>query len=207
MIFKVCQYGKNALLAPKCRINFVIGFAPLTLKIMYDLLPYAPKIFPSRPHAFDAFIFKGSYCEMNSRCFVKAIHYSKVAAWLLKFENDIPLTFEMYFCLKVHSFRFSKWNHLLILFQSYIFLFSAVQKSCCRGYCIDLLKDLAEKCNFTYSLHLSFNEYGSLERNNDTGKQVKGAAINHVDNLRVDGVWVGFTKYQFYHISLIWMKG
>lgn len=45
------------------------------------------------------------------------------------------------------------------------------QVSCCTGYCIDLLKLLAEHCNFTYSLHLSFNEYGSLERNNQTGKQ------------------------------------
>ncbi|CAB4067476.1 GRIN1 [Lepeophtheirus salmonis] len=41
---------------------------------------------------------------------------------------------------------------------------------CCSGYCIDLLKLLAEHCNFTYSLHVSFIEYGSLERNNETGK-------------------------------------
>ena len=46
-----------------------------------------------------------------------------------------------------------------------------MKKSCCSGYCIDLLKLLAEHCNFTYSLHLSFNEYGSLERDNQTGKQ------------------------------------
>ena len=44
-------------------------------------------------------------------------------------------------------------------------------KSCCSGYCIDLLESLAVHCNFTFSLHLSFNEYGSLERNNQTGKQ------------------------------------
>ena len=42
---------------------------------------------------------------------------------------------------------------------------------CCKGYCIDLLQNLSEHCNFTFSLHLSFNEYGSLERNNLTGKQ------------------------------------
>ena len=45
------------------------------------------------------------------------------------------------------------------------------EKSCCYGYCIDLLRLLGDHCNFTYNLHLSFNEYGSLERNNQTGKQ------------------------------------
>ena len=42
---------------------------------------------------------------------------------------------------------------------------------CCRGYCIDLLKHLSNTCNFTYSLSLSFGHYGSLERNNASGKQ------------------------------------
>ena len=42
---------------------------------------------------------------------------------------------------------------------------------CCRGYCIDLLRLLSDHCNFTYSLYLSFDEYGSLERNNKSGKQ------------------------------------
>ena len=50
-------------------------------------------------------------------------------------------------------------------------MLTANQKSCCSGYCIDLLRLLGDHCNFTYSLHLSFNEYGSLERNNKTGKQ------------------------------------
>jgi ionotropic glutamate receptor NMDA 1 len=51
--------------------------------------------------------------------------------------------------------------------------FLGIENSCCKGYCIDLLRLLADHCNFTYSLHLSFNEYGSLARNNLTGKQVK----------------------------------
>ena len=58
-------------------------------------------------------------------------------------------------------------EYIIIIF----FLFIANQKSCCSGYCIDLLRLLGDHCNFTYSLHLSFNEYGSLERNNKTGKQ------------------------------------
>ena len=43
---------------------------------------------------------------------------------------------------------------------------------CCRGYCIDLLRHLSGHCNFTFSLFLSFEDYGSLERNNQSNKQV-----------------------------------
>ena len=50
---------------------------------------------------------------------------------------------------------------------------SSGERYCCRGYCIDLLVELAAKCNFTYSLHLSFEEYGILEKNNQSGKQVR----------------------------------
>ena len=47
---------------------------------------------------------------------------------------------------------------------------------CCRGYCMDLLEELSKTSNFTYSLHVSLNgDYGNLERNNDTGKQVRGS--------------------------------
>ena len=60
--------------------------------------------------------------------------------------------------------------------------FSNGNKSCCYGYCIDLLRMLAEQCNFTYSLHLSFNEYGSLERNNHTGKQEWNGLIGNDNN-------------------------
>ena len=48
---------------------------------------------------------------------------------------------------------------------------SKSDRYCCRGYCIDLLHQLAAHCNFTFSLHLTFDEYGSLERNNQSGKQ------------------------------------
>ena len=45
---------------------------------------------------------------------------------------------------------------------------------CCRGYCMDLLAQLSATCNFTYSLHVSLaGDYGNLERNNETGKQVE----------------------------------
>ena len=45
---------------------------------------------------------------------------------------------------------------------------------CCRGYCMDLLEELSKTSNFTYSLHVSLGgDYGNLERNNDTGKQVR----------------------------------
>ena len=45
---------------------------------------------------------------------------------------------------------------------------------CCRGYCMDLLEELSKTSNFTYSLHVSLKgDYGNLERNNDTGKQVR----------------------------------
>lgn len=45
---------------------------------------------------------------------------------------------------------------------------------CCRGYCMDLLEELSRTSNFTYSLHVSLKgDYGNLERNNDTGKQVR----------------------------------
>ena len=47
---------------------------------------------------------------------------------------------------------------------------------CCRGYCMDLLEELSKTSNFTYSLHVSLRgDYGNLERNNDTGKQVRGS--------------------------------
>ncbi len=42
---------------------------------------------------------------------------------------------------------------------------------CCRGYCMDLLRQLAEYCNFTFDLYLSLDaEYGVLDRNTRSGK-------------------------------------
>ncbi len=49
------------------------------------------------------------------------------------------------------------------------------ERYCCRGYCIDLLRQLSAHCNFTYSLHLTFDEYGALQRNNESNKQVRAA--------------------------------
>ena len=49
---------------------------------------------------------------------------------------------------------------------------------CCRGYCIDLLRLLSDQSNFTFDLYLSFDEYGALERNNNSGKEVSVININ-----------------------------
>ena len=57
---------------------------------------------------------------------------------------------------------------------------------CCKGYCIDLLQSLSEHCNFTFSLHLSFNEYGALERNNLTGKQEWSGLIGELVREKAD---------------------
>jgi len=36
---------------------------------------------------------------------------------------------------------------------------------CCRGYCIDLLKELSKNLSFVYTLHLvTDNKYGSIEK-------------------------------------------
>ena len=36
---------------------------------------------------------------------------------------------------------------------------------CCRGYCIDLLQELARNLSFVYTLHLvADNKYGSIEK-------------------------------------------
>ena len=51
------------------------------------------------------------------------------------------------------------------------FSITGKEEYCCYGYCIDLLVELADKCNFTYNLHLSKNDYGALTRNNKTDKQ------------------------------------
>ena len=54
---------------------------------------------------------------------------------------------------------------------------------CCRGYCMDLLEELSRTSNFTYSLHVSLRgDYGNLERNNDTGKQVGRTESTYVTN-------------------------
>ena len=72
-----------------------------------DLLPYAPKIFPSRPHAFDAFIFKGS------RCSSRPYNTQREGSYFLK--NDIHL---------LNVFLFKKYIHTD--FQSVAFLTGAL---------------------------------------------------------------------------------
>jgi len=57
---------------------------------------------------------------------------------------------------------------------------------CCRGYCIDLLETLSKTCNFTYSLYYADSHYGSLERNNITGKQEWTGLIGELVTARAD---------------------
>lgn len=58
---------------------------------------------------------------------------------------------------------------------------------CCRGYCIDLLKELARKNNFTYSLALSPDgQFGSLTPKNGTGKKEWNGLIGELVNDRAD---------------------
>nr|CAG4639777.1 EOG090X00ST [Daphnia pulex] len=58
---------------------------------------------------------------------------------------------------------------------------------CCRGYCIDLLKELARKNNFTYSLALSPDgQFGSLSPKNGTGKKEWNGLIGELVNDRAD---------------------
>lgn len=58
---------------------------------------------------------------------------------------------------------------------------------CCRGYCIDLLKELARKNNFTYSLALSPDgQFGSFGPKNGTGKKEWNGLIGELVNDRAD---------------------
>lgn len=58
---------------------------------------------------------------------------------------------------------------------------------CCRGYCIDLLKELAKKNNFTYSLALSPDgQFGSFGQKNGTGKKEWNGLIGELVYDRAD---------------------
>ena len=58
---------------------------------------------------------------------------------------------------------------------------------CCRGYCMDLLRELSATSNFTYSLYVSMGgDYGELERNNNTGKQEWTGLIGELVAERAD---------------------
>lgn len=58
---------------------------------------------------------------------------------------------------------------------------------CCRGYCIDLLKELAKRNNFTYSLALSPDgQFGTFGQKNGTGKKEWNGLIGELVHDRAD---------------------
>ena len=58
---------------------------------------------------------------------------------------------------------------------------------CCRGYCMDLLQQLSITSNFTYSLFVSLDgDYGTLTRNNETGRQAWTGLIGELVEERAD---------------------
>lgn len=58
---------------------------------------------------------------------------------------------------------------------------------CCRGYCIDLLKELAKRNNFTYALALSPDgQFGTFGPKNGTGKKEWNGLIGELVNDRAD---------------------
>ncbi|XKL62120.1 hypothetical protein PGB90_001953 [Kerria lacca] len=58
---------------------------------------------------------------------------------------------------------------------------------CCRGYCMDLLKELAQKINVTYNLTLSPDgQFGSYVTKNNSGKREWTGLIGELVNERAD---------------------
>ena len=78
----------------------------------------------------------------------------------------------------------------ILIFISIVKLFTnfflAAPKHCCYGYCIDLLQKLSQTCNFTFSLHLSNNSYGSLEKNKTTDKSEWNGLIGQLVREQAD---------------------
>ena len=66
---------------------------------------------------------------------------------------------------------------------------------CCRGYCIDLLKELARKNNFTYSLALSPDgQFGTFAAKNGSGaKKEWNGLIGELVNDRADMIVASLT--------------
>lgn len=98
--------------------------------------------------------------------------------------------------------NFGFWQAILGLSQ-YAFIvkminFPDTEVYCCRGYCIDLLRQLAETCNFTYNLHLSFEDYGALERNNLTGKQEWTGLIGELVGESISTKLLGYFEILFH---------
>lgn len=55
-----------------------------------------------------------------------------------------------------------------------LFSFSVTDTYCCKGYCMDLLKELSRKINFTYSLALSPDgQFGDFLMKNTSGSGKK----------------------------------
>lgn len=51
-------------------------------------------------------------------------------------------------------------------------IFSATKTFCCKGYCMDLLKELSKTINFTYSLALSPDgQFGNYIIKNNSGRE------------------------------------
>lgn len=58
----------------------------------------------------------------------------------------------------------------LFLLLTLIQIFSATKTFCCKGYCMDLLKELSKTINFTYSLALSPDgQFGNYIIKNNSG--------------------------------------
>ena len=82
----------------------------------------------------------------------------------------------------------SLYSYLLLNFlrKNFFCFVLAAPKHCCYGYCIDLLQKLSQTCNFTFSLHLSNNSYGSLEKNKTTDKSEWNGLIGQLVREQAD---------------------
>ncbi|XP_014790759.1 glutamate receptor ionotropic, NMDA 1 isoform X1 [Octopus bimaculoides] len=65
---------------------------------------------------------------------------------------------------------------------------------CCKGYCIDLLKNLSTRVNFTFELHLSSeNTYGSFERRNGSSDKKWNGMIGEMVSGEADMIMAPLT--------------
>ncbi|GAB1605407.1 glutamate receptor ionotropic, NMDA 1 isoform X2 [Argonauta hians] len=65
---------------------------------------------------------------------------------------------------------------------------------CCKGYCIDLLKNLSTRVNFTFELHLSAeNIYGSFERRNGSSDKKWNGMIGELVSGEADMIMAPLT--------------
>ncbi|XP_046911606.2 LOW QUALITY PROTEIN: glutamate [NMDA] receptor subunit 1 [Dermatophagoides farinae] len=60
---------------------------------------------------------------------------------------------------------------------------------CCQGYCVDLLKELAKRLNFSYDLELvSDGQYGNLNFVDESGPRIWTGLVGELVNRRIDMV-------------------